>query len=233
MTNHVPIPAEIRTTSLHEAVIRHDYSDAEYFLKIGSNVNEENLRGMTPLGLAVSHGEKNMIELLLAHGAELEVRDRYGDVPFLRSLDGYGHTNEKLEIAKLLLSRGARLNSQNTKRGYNLLHRAIEYNHTDAVEYLLSLNIDINTMDRERPTIPTPLFLAVSYYCDFEKLEQGRWKGHTSRTKDDDKKMIQLLIANGADSEAKNADGLSVIQYTEAEGCPEVRHFLRIICSLK
>jgi ankyrin repeat protein len=70
----------------------------------GADVNAVNLRGYTPLHLAVSNNEPELVDLFLDHGANIEARDRRGRTPLLMACD-YG--NERAAIR--IMSRGARL----------------------------------------------------------------------------------------------------------------------------
>ena len=57
-------------------------------------INAQNLDGKTPLHLAVEDGSKEVVELLLGHGADTEIEDREGNTPSLlahrRRCDGVG-----------------------------------------------------------------------------------------------------------------------------------------------
>ncbi|KAJ3117933.1 hypothetical protein HDU96_004837 [Phlyctochytrium bullatum] len=54
---------------------------AEYLIKNGSNVNERDARGMTPLHYAASNGLTNVVEILLESGAEVDPLDKDGFTP--------------------------------------------------------------------------------------------------------------------------------------------------------
>ncbi|MGH2524697.1 MAG: ankyrin repeat domain-containing protein, partial [Anaerolineales bacterium] len=58
--------------------------------------------------LAAQWGQKETLELLLAHGADATARDQHGSTP-LHIMAGH---STRTEIAELLLTHGANLNAQ-------------------------------------------------------------------------------------------------------------------------
>ncbi len=58
---------------------------------------EKSSTGITPLHLAIRHGRKKIVELLLAKGAMVNAKDNDGKTPHMYALMGW-----QKEIAKLL-----------------------------------------------------------------------------------------------------------------------------------
>jgi ankyrin repeat protein len=74
-------------------------------LGAGSDVNQLDERGDTPLHHAALAGRVSAAELLLDHGADLNARNRFGATPLHRAAMR-GH----LEVVRLLIARGADVN---------------------------------------------------------------------------------------------------------------------------
>ena len=77
----------------------------------GANVNaSDNVKRCTPLHMAARRGNVQIAEALLDNGAIIDPRDSLGDTPLRRSVNC-----NKLEVASLLLSRGADVRSIGNK----------------------------------------------------------------------------------------------------------------------
>jgi len=76
-------------------------------------------RGMPLLYLAAQRGDEDMVNLLLAHGADLELPGRYGYTPLLIATQA-GH----VEVVRLLLEKGANLRHQEVLWQQSALHIA-------------------------------------------------------------------------------------------------------------
>ena len=78
-----------------------DVKSIRHLLKQGANVNIKTKDGFTPLCIAANKGDKEIVKLLLANGADVNTKDKY--TPLHRSAYK-GHK----EIVKLLIRRSAR-----------------------------------------------------------------------------------------------------------------------------
>ncbi|PAF41756.1 ankyrin repeat domain-containing protein [Helicobacter sp. 11S02596-1] len=69
-------------TALHKVVQFGNLKFAQILLKEGANPNiKDSIRGNTPLHYAVSKQDKNMISLLMQHGADMYIENNNGDTP--------------------------------------------------------------------------------------------------------------------------------------------------------
>ena len=125
--------------------------------------------GSTLLDYAASDGHKDIAELLLEHGADVNAEDRFGFRP-LHWAAHYGHK----DVAELLLANGADMNPQEWQ-GLTPLHWAALEGHKDVAELLLAKGADVNAKDNEGRT---PLAVAEEY-------------GHTE--------LVELLKKHGAE----------------------------------
>ena len=67
---------DLQYTPLHYAVLEDRYKAAEWLIEAGTAIDIHNpeLIGETPLGLAVQHDYPEMVELLLRHGADPDIK---------------------------------------------------------------------------------------------------------------------------------------------------------------
>ncbi|KAB8074427.1 hypothetical protein BDV29DRAFT_123411 [Aspergillus leporis] len=100
--------------------------------------------GRTPLSWAVNRGHRDMVELLVDHGARVNVKDRSR----LTALH-IAVTGQHKDIVSVLLDQGARLESK-TEHGDTPLIRAIQANSREIIQILLEHGARVD----ELPTPP-------------------------------------------------------------------------------
>ena len=91
----------------------------------------------TPLYLATSNGQLEIVNELLKHGASPNTLVSRNRAPLAMAAEG-----NMLEIAELLLCAGANINNQNNL-GYTALCRAAQYGHEGMVNMLLKAGADL------------------------------------------------------------------------------------------
>ena len=74
-----------------------NYSVTEYLISRGADVNKVTFSGNTPLHTASGRDMENMVKLLLAHGANVNIPNLEGDIPKVV------RTSEQVIIASKLL----------------------------------------------------------------------------------------------------------------------------------
>jgi ankyrin repeat protein len=168
-----------RGVTIHEAV---QYGDkdkvAEMLDKDPALLNaRDGEYAVTPLHVAAQRGGKEMIDLLLARGADPDVRSRGAWTPLHQAA-----SSANLPAAQALLDKGAAVNAKNDT-GRTPLHLAAggQRAHSAAVvELLIARKADVNAKD-----------------------DDGRTPLHLVR----DRAMADLLLAKGADLKAADARG--------------------------
>ena len=106
--------------------------------------------GGTPLFEAVAHKRKVVAELLLAHGAEVNAKDNFGNTPL------HCATIPETGVMQLLLAHGADVNAKDNN-GRAPLHSAAYHNHQGMPELLLANKAAVNAKDNHGTT---PLHVA-------------------------------------------------------------------------
>ena len=105
--------------TLHKACKKGDIEAVKQHLATGADVNAGGVFGTTtPLYLAAGEGHKEIVELLIAKGANVNTKTDEGSTP-LHSATANEHEN----IAELLIEKGADVNAKDNK-GRTALHCA-------------------------------------------------------------------------------------------------------------
>jgi ankyrin repeat protein len=124
---------------------------------------DESTDGVTPLHKAAAQGNKDVVELLLSHGADVNAKDnKLGYTPLHWAVRA-----DNKDVAELLLSHGADVNAKN-KHGETPLHKA---DNKDVVELLLSHGADVNAKSNQNYT-PLSRALAWNYKDIIDLLRQ-------------------------------------------------------------
>ncbi|HBL98726.1 TPA: hypothetical protein DDZ86_03730 [Candidatus Dependentiae bacterium] len=138
-------------------------------LNAGVDVNQCNSDGFAPLFVAINRGDKEIVELLLEHGADVNISEKtMGCTPlYLACQEGYEF------IAKRLLESGA-LVDKSTNDGYTPLLWAVKAGNKEIVELLLKYKANVNIVEKIKGG--TPLYLACQNGYEFivkRLLESG------------------------------------------------------------
>ena len=126
-------------TALHAAIRANQVAFARELLRQGVSLSAQTLedKSRSPLHLAAHLGHTELVELLLAHGADVNA----GEVGNWRPLHEVSHTGH-LPIAKLLYGAGADVNAVATG-GWTCMHQASGNGHPQVVQFLLDNGADL------------------------------------------------------------------------------------------
>jgi ankyrin repeat protein len=203
----------------------------------GCPIDQQDMYGFTPL-MRATHG-REVAEFLIAHGADVRVRDHEGGTP-LHWTTGYGQR----EIMELLIAQGADVNAKD-KRGRTPLHREVPFiieGRKGRTEVLIAHGADVNAKDNLGRT---PLHVAAEvgrkYGAGAELLiahgakvnakdKEGRTPLHwaaSSRLVEGYTEVSRILLAHGAEIDAKDNDGQTPLQLAIKAGHKEEAELLR------
>jgi ankyrin repeat protein len=211
---------------LHKAVFQDKPSIVELLLQLGANVNIRTTSGNSPLHIAAMEGRYEPSKVLVAWGAEIESRNARMLTPLFYAASG-GSDGSKA-IARMLLSKGAALDfnsavalgevdmvgkwlSSNPNAWKvapvpnDLLFNAVRIQSKELTKLLLEHGVEPN----EKPAhADPPLFLAVS-------------------RSNNDVEIVRLLLQYGADANATDSFGESVLTFAKGIAPEETISLLR------
>lgn len=194
------VETEARATShlnntglLHVAWLG-DLQSTKFYLDQGAAVNATNDQGETALTESARHGDVDIVELLLQHGASTEIRaDPHREWPALMQAIRDGRE----DVARVLIKHGANKDYK-LGSGNNCLAEACWRSHFGIAKVLVEAGGDINNRDLQKAT---PLFKAA---CE------------------GDADFVRWAIAKGADIEAKNDKSSTPLYEAASRGHSEV-----------
>ena len=103
------------------SIYLNDIKNIKEALENGADVYfQDEQSGMSPLHVAILQNNRDIVELLLEKGADVNLQNNSGDTPLHFAIAG-----ENVELCNLLLNAGADVNLQN-ENGKTPLHHAVE-----------------------------------------------------------------------------------------------------------
>lgn len=113
---------------------------AEELIEAGSDVNQANLAGQTPLMIFAGQGDEQkhgIAELLLDHGTEINAVDKLGNTALMYAADNTNKVSGR-RIAKLLVGGGKYTLERSNNRGQTALDIAVKAGNEEVIQFLLS-----------------------------------------------------------------------------------------------
>jgi ankyrin repeat protein len=170
-----------RNRELINSIIGGDVDDIQYAISRGAELTAADRMGRSVLSIAASQGERGSVDVLIAHGADVNTRlGKHGFSP-LHS----GAITCNLEACRSLLDAGADVAAKD-KEGQTALHLLAHYSpnfRKELVDFLVERGADIHAADSKGNT---PLHHAAR---------------HSNGA------VAQAFLAHGADMEARNTKG--------------------------
>lgn len=142
-------------TPLMAAASARETAVLELFLPTAKNINAQNLKGESALTNAVRYGAPEAVSLLLAKGADVNVKDKDGNnlgVYLVQSYRPAGREKETIDPfdakAKLLQDKGLNLATAQ-KDGNTLYHLAITKSDVSLLKKINDLKVDVNAKNKD------------------------------------------------------------------------------------
>ena len=201
---------------LRNAVEKGDIGKARYLLRRCADVNTKQPDSFTPLLLAIrAHHKKEMAELLIDWGADLNVRLKsmtplHYDLSRPIVCSGKKQYENVIAVAHLLIERGADINAR-TVWGETPVHMAVGAFDASVAQHLIQEGADVRSKDK---CGQTPLHRAAfwgrrGFAEAIRKLiengadvnatdDNGRTPLDEARRNADDREVVDLLVKHGA-----------------------------------
>lgn len=229
-------------TPLHQAAEASGYPESiTTLLDHGADIHAKDEEGNTPLHLATSNQNNQVVALLLDRGADINTENKDGDTPLHLAI----YHDRSPDIIPLLLAQGADINVQN-KYGDTPLNKAIERSPA-IIPILLEHGADVNIQNingitplhrilfwNTRPEVVALLLehgadvnaktkTIVYYVPGLSSATPLHWAAQESSSE-----IIALLLDRGADLTAQNE--LRETPCQSAKGTDRPTEILRLVC---
>nr|BBH84654.1 transient receptor potential ankyrin 1a [Xenopus muelleri] len=205
----VDLPDGNDETPLHKSVLFDHVELAEYLISAGANINSEDKESRTPLLLATSCSAWKSVNLLLAKGADVKLKDNFGrNFLHLMVLQPGGLKNLNNDF--LQMENIKQLVTDEDCEGCTPLHYACRHGVPNSVNNLLGLNMSLYSKSKNKRS---PLHFAACYgrfntcqrllrfMSDARLLNDGDEKGLTPlhlAAENGHEKIVFLLLKKGA-----------------------------------
>lgn len=169
----------------------------ELLIKLGANVNAQNVNSKTALMMAAFYGKVLLCKILRKHGANYDLKDNTGKKAIHYAVDG-----GDAETVRYLLDTGANANDIEEASGWSPLLRVACLNGSaDVVQLLIKYGADVNYTDREKKSA----------------LVIASINGNLP--------IVTALITNGANFHATNGAGKSIYELARSMGRKDLLDF--------
>ena len=193
-----PPTAKVPGISIHDAVNEGDIGAIKQHLSAGTNVNEKDEDGYTPLRNAAS---KEVAELLIANGADVNVQDN----------DGWTllHTPSDflVPVAELLIEKGAKIDAK-TNDGSTPLFNALVLGENKFANLLIEKGADVRGIPLIHVKNSSVIIkLLIDAGADVNYAPENGMTALANAVIQEDKESAELLISSGANVNSIDREG--------------------------
>lgn len=206
-----------QASSLQSEAFVGDLARVKAFLDANVDVNQKNASGVTALYSAASGGRKEVVELLLAEGADINEKNAARtDLTALHAAARQGHK----EIVEVLLASGADVDVNTGSYYYKrtAAEIAMERNHNEVVKLLIAKGADISALHfaihmKDYTKAKSLIESGADVNKQIRKLGTPLHLAATSGQKD----VAELLIAKGANMNIQAGNGRMPLHLSVSE----------------
>ena len=168
----------------------------KHLISAGTDVNQCNDIGSTPIIIGAVKRNYNCVKLLIETGADVNLVNNQ-----MESALGFAGYFGNADLVKLLIEAGADVNIRN-KFDETVLMQAVKHGHIECTRLLLDAGADVNTVDKHK----------------FTPLTHASCSGHLD--------VLKILTDTGADVNHKFENGLTATMYAVQSGKYKCLEFL-------
>lgn len=174
---------------------------AHYRIQENVDMNKPSLEdesGYTLLHYAVTNAKLNLVQLLIEHGADVNLKNSR----YLGPLDYafFSRTKDTYDVYKLLLEKGADCKAADDS-GITPLHRALRSQPLKTIKLLVDHGADMTALHLNGMT----------------SLHQVSQNSHVD--------VVQFVLDHGFDIDCMSEDGVTPLHHAAANGSPEASEF--------
>lgn len=226
----------LKMTSLYRAIDIDEENGIQQVLSDKQMLQSEELRGFFSLHAAAGHGYESVLEAFLKNGAEVDAKGKDSETAL-----HWAAIRGQIATTEWLLNNGANIEAEGTG-SQTALKLTARYGYTDVVKLLLERGADIESGGRD-PTFGGTALLQAAMYGHVETMRLLLQAGANPNAPDDtpgnksllhraatgmrSDEVVKILIASGANLEAKNSMGeTALVEVVQMGRAPRVRLLL-------
>lgn len=229
---------------LHDAVRASDVAGINRLLDSGADINQTDFNVGTPLHIAVFGGKVVLAKILVDRGADIEAESELGRARAVH----FAATLGDPAMLRFLLDATAEIDARDDE-DKTPLHRAAIHGNTDAAKLLIERGADIEAVDDRygfTPLISAALSgrleivrLLIKAGANIEARDRsGRTALREAATVQSwinvgGASLIEYLVSKGADLNAREDIGFSILEWAKARASSDVNYQLVVDALLK
>jgi len=221
------------SAALHWVVLVDDIDTAKLLLAAGADAKLANRLGVTPLAIASTNGNEEMIRLLVKAGADTNALDSVGEPPLWAAV-----RSGSLNAVKALVDNNASLVFKDSAQQTTLM-LAVREDHPDIVRFLVDKGADVNAKTRTGQTPGWVLPNSVPGFGHGVGIVRGGLPERGSRylipggltpllyaARDGRTESAKILLAAGADLNQTDPNGITPLLMSITNNHVETAKFL-------